>query len=167
MLKTNEVDSLVRADPLAAQQFVGVFALDKIPDFTNIQHPQSLVFNTDPHCCPGQHWVAIHLDPVTRTSEYFDSYGILPIYRQAMQTLSSISPTRINFNAETLQELDSTLCGHYCVVYLWEKARGTPLSRWLENFSQDDSLNDQGIELLLANHLANQKRPDLLPIAMV
>ena len=67
-------DSTIRLS-LSPIRWQGVFARDEIPDLKHLQRPFALVFNTDPHDKPVQHWLAIY-GQSDGTLEYFDSFGM-------------------------------------------------------------------------------------------
>ena len=89
-------------DQILAPKFRGVFSRDNLPDLA-----EEYIFNvctTDPLKKMGDHWVVLH---ATWVGEYFDSLG--GEYRYvSLQT----------------QELFSSVCGQYCIVYMSLRARG-------------------------------------------
>ena len=56
---------------------LGVFPSDLLPQ-QPIARSGTLIVNTDPHTESGSHWLAIHLQPKSHSSFYFDSYGLPP-----------------------------------------------------------------------------------------
>ena len=84
-LSTTSIDYLARASIYTRPSFIGVYSLDTI-DIPLIQkrvfeekRNTCLIVNTDRHCCPGKHWIAIYLFPADQSVEYFDSYGEKPV----------------------------------------------------------------------------------------
>ena len=57
-----------------------MFARDELPDLMHMQQPFALVFNTDPHDKPGQHWLAIYGPSDGPLKFFFDSFGMPPSY---------------------------------------------------------------------------------------
>ena len=55
---------------LSPIRWLGVFARDELHDLRHMQRPFALVFNTDPHDKPGQHWLAIY-GPSVGPLEFF------------------------------------------------------------------------------------------------
>lgn len=68
------------------------------------------VLNLDTTDNEGTHWVAVY------GNEYYDSFGLAP-------------PNKLShcvYNIVQHQELNSTLCGIYCMFYIWSRNRGLP-----------------------------------------
>ena len=85
-----------------------VFARDELPDLRHMQRPFALVFNTDPHDKPGQHWLAIY-KPTDGPLEFFDSFGMPPFYYGFS--------TSFVYSFISLQSFSTALCGNY-TIYL-------------------------------------------------
>src|SRR5579871_3123709 len=99
--------------------FAGVFAADEIPE-RFAQYPIGYVVNTDPRLLPGQHWVAyFHSSP--NSNEFFDSYGNHP------STFSLKSYPQLKYNKYCFQELESNVCGQYCIFYLYKRSKNFSL----------------------------------------
>src|SRR5579871_5314319 len=99
--------------------FAGVFAADEIPE-RFAQYPVGYVINTDPRALPGQHWVAYyHSSP--NSNEFFDSYGNPP------STFSLKTFPQLTYNKLCFQELDSDVCGQYCIFYLYKRSKNFSL----------------------------------------
>lgn len=108
----------------------GVFPCDKLP--IKIKKPALVVANTHPSFKPGEHWVAFHFDENGK-GEYFDSYGSRPINKYFKQFLNR-NCIKYVFNKQRLQSDFTSLCGNYCCIYLYNKARGASLSNILNQF---------------------------------
>ena len=95
---------LTRLLPRCQVNFLGVFALDTIPDLNSLSTPFCFVSNTHPSSKPGEHWVAFFNS--TNSLEFFDSYGLPPsIYGFTLHPNSQ--------SHQTLQSLESNVCGQY------------------------------------------------------
>ena len=103
--------------------FLGVFALDQLPKLT--QFPCCFVANTDPISLPGTHWVAFYYDSPT-SLEFFDSYGQTP-HEYKFPISKKISS--LTCNSYPIQSLVSTVCGQFCIFYLFHRARNIPLTQ--------------------------------------
>ena len=103
--------------------FLGVFARDQLP--TPSQYPACFVANTDPISLPGTHWVAFFYVSPTHL-EFFDSYGEPPHFYNF-----SISNkiTTLKSNSRPLQNLRTTVCGQFCIYYLFQRSRSMPMAR--------------------------------------
>ena len=99
---------------------VGVYAADCLPH--RISPYTALVVNTDPHNETGTHWVVFYLDENYSDGrgmiEYFDSYG-QPPHLHSYQGFLRRNARRYLYNEVCLQSLDSQVCGHYCLLYLY------------------------------------------------
>ena len=96
---------------LVGVRWVGVFARDELPDVKHEVRPWCLILITDPKDKPGIHWFALY---ATRDGpiERFDSFGLPP----STYSLDSLDPSHLLYS---FQSLSSSVCGHYCIVYLY------------------------------------------------
>ena len=130
-------------------KFLGVLPHDHARSLltsTTYSNPFPLCFvsNTHPSTKPGEHWVAFYLT-APDSLEFFDSYGLPPsVYEYDVTPASS--------NPHTLQQLDSKVCGQYCVYYLYHRCRGKVLTQILAPFSlQDKAWNDHSVASYVSN----------------
>ena len=113
--------SRMLADTLV--HWLGVFARDQLPPLGRSQHrPFALVVNTDPTDKPGAHWLAFFAS-ATKPLEMFDSYGLPP----DMHSLAHLAP-RIYSSSYSYQSLDSSVCGHYCLFFFFNRTHGLSYS---------------------------------------
>jgi hypothetical protein len=117
------------------KQFYGVFPSDQLPSKVAV-FPACFVNNTDPSGKPGSHWVAIYIDSNKR-GEYFDSYGRPPEILAIKSFLNEYSECW-GYNEKRLQGLFSSVCGHYCIYFILQRAFGTPMSSFLDKFSSEE-----------------------------
>ena len=117
--------------------WLGVFARDQVPPLGRCQRrPFALVVNTDPADNPGAHWLAFLASagrPTEAPLEMFDSYGLPP----DMHSLAYLAP-RIYSSSTSYQSLDSSVCGHYCLFFLFNRTHG---------------LNYSTVERMLRSHM--------------
>ena len=93
-------------------------------------YPLCFVSNTQPSSKPGEHWVAFFLSS-SDSVEFFDSYGLAPsVYGFFIKPSAR--------NSFTIQQLDSNVCAHYCIFYLYHRARGKSMYQIVSSFSRDD-----------------------------
>lgn len=95
---------------------VGVYAADRIPQ--HISPSTAMIVNTDPHNEEGTHWVSFYLNR-NGIIEYFDSYGQPPYLPTYQGFLKRNAKCRYIYNDHRLQSDDSSVCAHYCLVYLY------------------------------------------------
>ena len=113
-MKTPELEKILATIlPKEKVNFLGVFARDEISTVIN-NYPACFVANTDPSSEPGTHWVAFYLESPTK-SEFFDSYGLHPIAYGFTHQVTS-------YNHTQFQTIHSTVCGHYCILFLYSRS---------------------------------------------
>ena len=72
------------------------------------------MLNSDPSSSPGTHWLACVKAPGS-VLEFFDSYGHPPSFYH----FSFPSNLSILYNHDPLQSVYSSVCGHYCIYFLY------------------------------------------------
>ena len=93
-------------DPVLAPLMQGVFPRDRLPVINT--YPAGLIANT-----------AMYFESL-RESEFIDSYRFPPeTYNMDTYILWDVT----YYNDKTLQELNSDVCGDYCLFYLIQRAR--------------------------------------------
>ena len=130
-MDTGQIASILVSDSRTRRVFRGVYPLDRI----NQCHGQGVyVCNTDPSDMPGQHWITIAVRE-DGSGEYFDSFG-LPPQKQEFAKFLNKETRQWTYNAECLQHPLSTVCGHYCVLYVLNYAKGRNLDHLLSKFDK-------------------------------
>lgn len=142
-----------RALAHVAAQTVGVFPADKIPE--QWKRPCALVVNTDESTKPGAHWVAMYVDTEGR-GYYFDSYGLPPAVPQHIDRLRRNSVS-YEWSIPQLQSIDSSVCGQFCIAFLFYMSHGYNLHRFCSLFSTDTLDNDR-LSMTLFNHITKSKK---------
>lgn len=93
--------------------FDGVFPINNLP--ITPKKSYILIANTDPDNLAGKHWIAV----IIRNGEgyVFDPLGNAPPLKlQHWMNLRAIS---WSCNTRQVQSNDSTLCGYFCIYFLW------------------------------------------------
>ena len=128
--KIKEILELVL--PSHTVNFLDVFPRDKAQSLSlsDQRFPLCFVANIDPSSKPGEHWVSFFLTN-PHAPEFFDSLGLPPsIYG------FHITPT---FQSHyPIQSLFSTVCGQYCIYFLYHRSLGSSFSDILAPFSRRD-----------------------------
>jgi len=90
--------------------------------------------NTDRYGHPGQHWCAIYSNGYGQV-ECFDSYGRSPA-RNSIDIARWIHKraNTVLINPHQLQGNQSSVCGHYCLLYLRQRQCGVTLHAYVESF---------------------------------
>ena len=104
-------------------RWLGVFARDELPDVSREIRPWCLILNTDPKDKPGTHWLALYASR-NGPFEFFDSFGLPP----NTYNLDSLKPLHLLY---LFQSPSTSVCGHYCIVYVYLRSRNKSLSKIL------------------------------------
>ena len=131
-----EIQSLISKDVALKIQCLGVFAADELPTYIPIG--KGLIVNCCKRKLPGHYWLALYQSSVDKV-EFFDSYGRKPSF----YGLQIKNAKLIQSNDVQLQNIFSNVCGLYCVLYLFHRVRGNPMSKMVNMFSRHNTvLND-------------------------
>lgn len=120
-----------------------VFAANRLP--FSMSRPVYLISNLDPDTKMGSHWVAIFIN-INGEGEYFDSFGRRPDSYHL--TFLNRNTTRWIYNDRVIQNAFSSVCGQYCLLYLYLKYRGMSLNDFINIFTTNTFYND-----LLLNYM--------------
>lgn len=118
---------------------VGIFARDKVP---TKRKPGAYLVNLDDSSGNGTHWVAFKDTP--RGITYFDSFGFPP----PLSVMRYAGHNTIEYNAAQLQNVNSGVCGSFCLAFLYHK--GT-LRSFIHLFSKDVQDNRRILQAYLHN----------------
>jgi hypothetical protein len=117
---------------------VGVYAADTLP--RKIKKPAAIIQNLDSKYEKGSHWTAMFL-PARGRSEFFCSYGLPPFVEGHKKFLERNARSFIH-NKKVLQQISSTECGKYCLIYLANRMSGVSMATFLKNFDPESAKND-------------------------
>ena len=134
-MNTSQITTILKHAVAPPYKFLGVFARDKIPRVRT--YPYCYVSNTRDSDHEGEHWVAFILHSPSSV-EFFDSFALKPS-AYGFNIRASI------LNHKTLQALSSSVCGEYCILYLYYRSHGVSLTRFLSKFSSDLHWNDEQV----------------------
>lgn len=134
-----ELSQLVQQDRKLGKIFIGVYANDNLPSKV-LQKPCAIIINTDPAHKRGEHWVAVYFD-VLNNAEYFDSYGFEP-YIPNIVSFLQVNSLKWDYNRKLFQSYTSSVCGMFCLLYLYFKCRGSSLKYIQNMFTDNLELND-------------------------
>jgi hypothetical protein len=132
----------------AKSRFLGVFPRDWMPELPHSPRlPVCYIMNSDPSSLPGSHWLAVFATD-SDDLNFFDSFACPPAFYDIH--FSSIAQSVASI---ALQSIDSTVCGHYCIYYLFHKALGHSNSSILDSFSSHDlHWNDRQVHRFVKKH---------------
>lgn len=120
-----------------------VYAANRLP--IHVHTPMYIISNLDVDTKPGSHWVAIHIDG-NGFGEYFDSFGRAPqtYHRSYLKTNARMW----NYNTNRIQNDFTTVCGEYCVMYIYYKYHGKSMYDFLKLFDDNTICNDITVDEL-------------------
>ena len=114
-MNNRQISALLNSNNVVANVFRGVFPRD-----ANVKREVgAYVFNTDKTGEPGTHWVVAIINSDSR-NQYFDSYGLPPLFEE----FETFLQPSYYYNDYCFQQLHTAVCGHYCVYYVTQYARG-------------------------------------------
>lgn len=116
----------------------GVYPADRIP--IRWPRPFAMIANTDNHNQSGTHWIAMYLVK-NGYGVYLDSFGQPPMIRHHHHRLRLNSKNFV-WNKKSLQSFNSTVCGHYCLMFLHYMCRGYSLQSFCDLFADNYFAND-------------------------
>ncbi len=135
-----QVSASLKGHSHTRRHFRGVYSSNTFPfQKRSMSAPRSYVCNLDSSNGPGTHWVALYI-PKRGPVEYFDSTGMdLPpeLFRRFRPSTNYI------YNAIRLQSPFTTVCGQYCLHYLWQRGLCDSMNETLSVFrNYDPFFND-------------------------
>ena len=111
--------------------------------------PSSYICNLDPSTMPGSHWVCLYFPP-KGLPEYFDSFGFPPL-----EPFELFLGKSYRFNPCFIQYPLSTVCGQYCIYFLWQRSLNKSMNIILSQFDENDLLfNDIFVNNAIENHFS-------------
>ena len=78
------------------------------------------IINTKPHTHPGEHWGSLYYKGSGDKAEYFCSLG-REMERDTLGILYEYGVTGYYYNSIQIQDLQSSYCGFYCILYALSK----------------------------------------------
>lgn len=114
-----------------------VYPANRLP--LHINTPIYLISNLDPDSEPGSHWIAIHIES-NGVGQYFDSYGRPPMGNH--RSFLNRTTKQWDFNRYRLQHDLTSVCGEYCLTYLYYKFYGNTMTDFVKLFHSSKLNND-------------------------
>lgn len=109
---------------------------DEIKKYNKI----GIICNLDPHDKPGYHWVAIFIDNVSKSIEYYDSTGNLPIKEltEFINKLKNIFAKHKYIVNNIKHQNKDTECGVYSIYFIVQRLLGYSFDTIVNNIISDD-----------------------------
>ena len=109
-MNTEQIEQLCHSDQVLSPKFGRVFSRDNVPYLA--EEYKFCVCNTDPSSESGDHWVVLHA--AAEGGKYFDSLGCAISHDEFAQFIG----VKYRYVSVQSQELLSSVCGQYCIVYM-------------------------------------------------
>lgn len=159
-METNEIYAALKTKKETKDSIDRVCAIDELIEKNKIKYNSSgitfVVVNLDKSYEAGSHWVALCIPADEKNiAEYFDSYGNTP-----NELLSNYLGGKYIMQTRQLQGLTSTICGQWCIYYIWCRCRGYTLSEISNTFkykSQEE--NDEFINDTINEEFTGENEP--------
>lgn len=100
----------------------------------------AIVFNTDKHNKPGKHWLAVYIDNIHKTIEYFDSLGNPP-NKYITEFLHHFKGYDLTVNSIEFQKGGSQ-CGVYATWFIIEKIKNKTFNEILALVLTDEFMRN-------------------------
>ena len=100
------------------------------------------IYNLEPSYMKGVHWISPYVK--NNVINYFDSFG-LPPFQELVDHAKRKNLTLLHQDQQ-LQNLYSSVCGYYCLYFLYEMHKGVDYFDLLKPFTRDTKYNDDFIE---------------------
>ena len=147
-----DIRGALQADEAASRYFSGVYPYDlMVKHFACSDVDSKLyVFNTHASAKPGEHWIAVFT--VGRVIYYFDSFGRHPAVYPLLCEKFKLESNSIHYNKHLFQNLSSTACGDYCLLFCLLLSRGWSMQRyvdWLYSLGSADTRDHKLRQLLI------------------
>lgn len=147
-MNTRELKAVLRKiiPPSIAPTYV--VARDQLEKRKTVEFPSVYICNLDDSRSAGSHWVTIYFINESQC-EYFDSYGLRPMYDTMTFTMLKFSSTVV-YSKKTLQGINSSVCGQLCLLFIFFRTNDFSYEYFL-NFCLELSkeLSDHMINLFI------------------
>ena len=121
---------------ISPSTFRGVISRDQIYNLID-QRPSYYIVNLNDSTQPGSHWVVINVRAPPNPIEYFDSFGLNA--PTEVVELSHLMGVNYLYNSTQYQDLNSVLCGYWCLYFVNESRKGKAYYDILKPFSHTDT----------------------------
>lgn len=108
-----------------------------------------IIFNTDNHLQKGQHWLAVFIDNVNKTVDYFDSLGDKP-NRNIASFLKHFKTYHFSIN-KRVHQLKNSECGVYSCYYIIQRLNGFSFEQITDRIISDKMMTDYRSTLFRPN----------------
>ena len=154
-MNSTQINQLLNSHLTTRRVFVGVYPSDFLPTRVSHERPCAYIINLDPHYLPGSHWICYYFPKVEQLPEYFDSYGGTP--NPDIESFLGNGP--YGQSTVAVQNLFSTVCGQYCIYYIWKRIHDYSMDNILDELRRKtprvaDSFVNAYVERLLGRNFS-------------
>jgi len=128
-------------------------------DKTPTQRPWGMIFNIDPIAKSGQHWIALYGPKGSKRIEIMDSYG-----SQNLKTAYATYPHVVDIlkrvqilEMPRLQQMDTFVCGHYSLAYLYYRTANQTFAHFVRSFRNKNG--DRAVYNFVRDVMVKNRRP--------
>ena len=141
-MNTDQLNVCLRNIPI----FCGTWASDELSHLKMKKHPYCIVANTDLKTGKGKNWVGFYVEK--GSIDFFDTYGrdVLPCFKYFLN-----KRRKYKYNKKRIQSYGSSVCGEYCIYFLYQRYKGLSMSQIVNKFSNNSLLNDYYIKVWMRN----------------
>lgn len=142
-MNDRRIDFMLKTDPFTNSIWKGFLAPDVVLSGNQqSSSPQLYIVNNAPTYLGGEHWCALII--FKSCCEFFDPLGRSPIENGVFHILSSHCK-KIKFNNVQYQASSAKTCGHHCIFFAMQRARGISCKKIKQmyhktNLTQNDDL---------------------------
>lgn len=159
-METNEIYAGLKTNTMTRDCIADVLPIDLLPEKTLVEYNahgiKFFVVNLDSSDEPGSHWVAMLISPMPKIyNEYFDSYGLEPA-----QEIKDYLGANYIMQRRELQGSKSTVCGQWCMYYVWLRCRGYTLRDIIAPFAScSPEENDKYVNKIINEQFLSPDQP--------
>lgn len=122
---------------------IGVLASNELSK-VDYQKNFCIIVNSDPSYLSGRHWVSFFKKE--DTVYFFCSFGhSVDFYGSYFTHFAKMVSTSIHYNPVQIQSNYSSICGQYCLYFLYCSANGILFDSFLNVFTSDDLIQNDFI----------------------
>lgn len=146
-LSTADLDNALRRVNIEEKSFYDILPWNCLPRSLTY-FPTIYIINEDNSFSSGSHWVVLFKPSKTSLLEYFDSFGRKP-------RMELVENSNFIFNSTAIQNIFSSLCGHYCLLFIWFRLKlHLSMNDFVERMK---SLSDESVLNLSMNIFFNPR----------
>ena len=150
-MDTLELEKLVQSDNYAPHYFCGVWSADHLKQFAFPKHRKAIIIvNLSRRGSAGTHWVSIAWLPRKKHILYMDSLALDPrqfvdIHTFLLRHTDNLQKSCHLLN-RAIQHQSAHTCGLYCLLWVYQFARGWSLDRFSALFSVNLQSNEEIVQ---------------------